>query len=506
MPTSPSAPNFQFTDYAQQLQNIERRRQLAQALFSQGLEPTATQPAVGGIVTPISPMAGLAQMAKLGVGAYGMAQAEKKTEEVSKQRQMDLANNLRAMGIPDQQIPSTVQMLNMPETAGMAQNRIALQLAKNVLPQGNPMNPNSANPSVMAGQGTFQGTGGAMMPPAPMDLLAAGPVGNELYKAINEQNKLLNVRPEGSVFQPGQGFIATAPKGGTQITWGPNGPQQNLLPGATGAIQAINQAEAAGRGVGEAQTQLQPVLTPDNRTIYPSRAQLLGLPPVGSPQTPTTPQSNPSANPSQLPSYYRAGGFGQSTAERAAAEANEKQLAEEAAKGREAADAAVDMRFNLQQLLEHSKEFETGKFTPSIMNVRSYLQSMAPNLFPESEMNKLANFQDLNKYSKRLGFDMARKMGARESTQIVQMSIDANPNPEMVRPAIDAISHGLLAQTDYITAREQAREAWRDEHRGTLSGFNSNWLKISDPRAFLLKYQTPQAIVTSRGCCRSCKR
>jgi hypothetical protein len=126
------------------------------------------------------------------------------------------------------------------------------------------------------------------------------------------------------------------------------------------------------------------------------------------------------------------------------------------------------------------------------MGARSYLQGLAPNLFPAAEMEKLKDFQELQKYSIRLGFDQARKMGARESTQIVQMSIESNPNPQMVRPAIEAIGHGLMAQNDYVIAKEKARDAWRQQHGGQLSGFNSSWQDNADPRAFLLRYQSPQ--------------
>jgi hypothetical protein len=218
MPTSPNlAPNFQFTDYAQQLQNIERRRQLAQALFQQGMEPVQGQPPVGGITVPNSPWAALGQVAKAGLGAYGLSQAEKKTEAVSKQRQLDLANSLRAMGVPETKIPSSLQLLNMPETAQLGQSQIQLQMLKNATGQGmSPMDPSNPNASVMAGQGTAPPQpSNAFSGLPPLDVLGTGEMGKAVWEKAAEQQKPFAGRPGAPVWQMVNGrlqMVGFAPK------------------------------------------------------------------------------------------------------------------------------------------------------------------------------------------------------------------------------------------------------------------------------------------------------
>ncbi len=184
--------------------------------------------------------------------------------------------------------------------------------------------------------------------------------------------------------------------------------------------------------------------------------------------------------------------LGQSTASKTAMAANETQLAEEAAKGRNDANIAVDSNYGLQHVIQDSQNFTPGRYTNTIMGLRSAAQSIAPDLFPKAEMDKLQSFQDFNKWATKLGFDQARKMGARESTQIVQMAISSNPNAEQVAPALQSVAKGLMAQNDYTIAKEKARDQWRTSHQGTLSGFNSAWQEVADPRAFLLRYQSPE--------------
>ncbi len=218
MPISP----FDFTDYAQQLQSVERRRKLAEALQMQGLQPIENQNAPG-LVTPISPFQGLNKLAQGYVGGAGIQSAEQQTQDISKRRQMDLANALREMGVQDEKIPSILTALNMPETAPMGQKQIELQMLKK-----------SLSPQAGTGQS------GMAMPPAPIDLLAAGDMGKTVYGAINEQNKPINVRPGGTVYQPGQGPQFTAPQNGVQTQWGPQGPQAGIVPGTAETTTALH--------------------------------------------------------------------------------------------------------------------------------------------------------------------------------------------------------------------------------------------------------------------------
>lgn len=251
---------------------------------------------------------------------------------------------------------------------------------------------------------------------------------------------------------------------------GPNGEYVPDL-ASEGQIARTTAAKAAA----EAAQRTVEVTTPDGRKVRVPESAITGG------AAPTQ---------GQAPTPHAAVQQGITPAEAEAQRANEESLAKEASKGREASNLAVDTNYNLQRVIEASHGFETGQFAPTVNGARAFLQGLAPGLFPDSEMKKLTSFQEFNKYSIRLGFDQARKMGARESTQIVQMSIESNPNPKMVKPAINAIANGLMAQNDYVIAKEKARDAYFAQNK-KLGGFNSYWQSLADPRAFLLARQDP---------------
>ncbi len=326
----------------------------------------------------------------------------------------------------------------------------------------------------------------------------------------------------------------------------PTGFQQ--LPGAAAAIGAAAGAQAGGAGAGGAPYHVVTAEGPQGQPITLPASQIpgIGTPVGGAPSAAGAPapnqqwlgpqptgafQGNPQqiaagiqnsqlvnggtpadrsaalqalsnqingANPSNTSaaSVTAPGGLGvqgMSAGAEAATKANEGQLAEEAKGWREAANIAVDTNYNLQHALTAAQGFDTGKIAPTIQNAKAWLQAALPaSSFSQSDMNQLTNFAEFNKFAIRLGFDQARKMGARESTQIVQMAIESNPNPQLVGPAIQSIGHGLMAQNDYAIAKAKASEAWQQSHNGTLSGFNSAWQTNSDPLAYLMPYQSPQ--------------
>ena len=447
--------------------NLQQQQALANSLMQQGMEPINPYQSTGRYLAKVTPLQGVAKMAQAYAGALMQKEGNKQQADLQAQQ----LQALRGMFGGGQQQP-------------------------------NPMSPNAASPSVMAGatgttpapqtaqQGQSQGGGfgiPGMSPDQAMMTYLADP--NAFMTGYMKNYAPINVRPGGTVYTPGQGPQFTAPQNGVQTQWGQQGPFQSVLPGAPEAAGAMAYPPLAARaavtperGVGPNGPTFVPggalAATQGPGATFPGGPgyQPQGLPGQGAPQAP---RSGPIA-PAYAPNVE------------AAQKENEIQLAQEASKGREAANIAVDTNYNLQHVLDSAQGFETGKFAPTFMSARAYLQGAAPELFPPAEMNKLKDFQELQKYSIRLGFDQARKMGARESTQIVQMSIESNPNPQMVGPAIKAIGHGLMAQNDYVIAKEKARDAWAKGHQGTLSGFNSQWQDLADPKAFLIKYQSPQ--------------
>src|SRR5581483_4008509 len=255
-------------------------------------------------------------------------------------------------------------------------------------------------------------------------------------------------------------FQNTPPVPGVNFNYGAQGRVTSAEPisGFAPTVAGIEAAKAGAKASAEATQRTVEVTTPDGRKVRVPESSITGGPAM-QPTAPSRP--TPFTPPRQAPNLSQ----GITPAEAEAQRANEEMLAHEASKGREAANLAVDTNYNLQHVLEAANGFDTGKFAPTVAGARAFLQGALPDLFPKEQMDKLTSFQEFSKYSIRLGFDQARKMGARESTQIVEMSIKSNPNPEMVKPAITSIANGLMAQNDYVIAKEKARDAYLAQNK-----------------------------------------
>jgi hypothetical protein len=464
MPTSPSAPNFGFTDYAQELQNTERRRQFAQALMQQGMEPTQTQPAVGGIVTPISPFAGLAQMAKLGVGGAMMGMAEKRSKTLSEEHNKALVDALTKLGQSPTDPATIAALTQLPETmqAGVnlslqnAQRRSIMDMAGGQ-PQ-NPMSPNSPTPSVMAGaQGTTQpvsmpqqslqnvpGMGG----PAggvPMKYWLAGDPNQGFQKYIEQLAKdqaPINVRPGGTVFIPGQGPRFTAPQGGMQTTWEGGSPQMGAVPGAVGAIQSTSEAGALGKSLGE----FHPVQQASGATVPVLGRDIQRGGGQPSPR-PTVPSGDPWAN---IPKLQTPTGIGQTTFQKefqAKQAENANTLGQKF--GTQADMSSQRLAYN-QQALELLNTSATGPLALQSAQLKNWLVSS--NLVPESAFkHPPSDTIALNKDLLNAAAEKAKqRYGSRMTQSEVMLQIKQGaPNVDMTKAAIKYLLDSDNAMAQY---------------------------------------------------------
>jgi hypothetical protein len=458
MPTS--ASNFQFTDYAQQLQNVERRRKLAEALMQQGLEPVQGQPAVGGIVTPISPLAGLAQMAKLGVGAYGMSQAEKKTEEISKRRQEDLANALRSMNVPENKLPATMQMLNMPETAGMGQSQIQMQMLKNAM---NPQSPQSG--MQQTGGQPASGPGMPGTPPAPIDLLGAGDMGKTVYEAINKFNAPVNVRPGGTVYIPGQGPQFTAPTQGVQTVWGPNGPVAGAVPGAQ---------EATARGAG---------LTAGAQEAGKAPYELTTLQTAPAPTLMTKEQAIQAATgrPLPTPGFSGQGGKPGLKLQDQGAAAEQRKTGEalgDYTQGvmKDAAKAGAGLR-QLANMELAVRDFTPGKIAPLQSSLIQWAQSTGLPLTKADE-RQAGSIQALSSMAIKMAGTATRESDAQPSQLQYMKILESMPNETRTIDGFQKIMAYLKDVHNYTVDKNIELQKWRNQY-GTSDGFEAVWPKMA---------------------------
>jgi hypothetical protein len=97
---------------------------------------------------------------------------------------------------------------------------------------------------------------------------------------------------------------------------------------------------------------------------------------------------------------------------------------------------------------------------------------------------KIAKWEELTKDSTRLGFALARTLGAREAMQIVQGAIKANPSvensPTGARMVLNTIRQNAERQSDYF---EYATK-YAQSHAGDLIGAEVEFNKLNPPSLY----------------------
>jgi hypothetical protein len=96
----------------------------------------------------------------------------------------------------------------------------------------------------------------------------------------------------------------------------------------------------------------------------------------------------------------------------------------------------------------------------------------------------VASWEKLTKETTRLGFGLARTLGAREAMQIVQGAIKANPNventPEGFRMVLNSIRQNAERQSDYFEYATQ----YAQTHGGDLVGAEVQFNKLNPPSLY----------------------
>ena len=125
MAQSPSYGAFsQPNDFSLELADLERRRQLAQALQAQGQSPLGQTETVGGWAIPKSPLEGLAKIAQSASGAYQQNKLTEQEKDIAKRYQLELSDTLSratTAGTGTPATPGTPAYDLPPDVAGPTQ-------------------------------------------------------------------------------------------------------------------------------------------------------------------------------------------------------------------------------------------------------------------------------------------------------------------------------------------------------------------------------------------------
>jgi hypothetical protein len=96
----------------------------------------------------------------------------------------------------------------------------------------------------------------------------------------------------------------------------------------------------------------------------------------------------------------------------------------------------------------------------------------------------VSSWEKLTKDTTRLGFALARTLGAREAMQVVQGAINANPNvkntPLGAKMVLNTIRQNAERQSDYF---EYATK-FAQTHGGDLVGAETNFAKLNPPTLY----------------------
>jgi hypothetical protein len=161
---------------------------------------------------------------------------------------------------------------------------------------------------------------------------------------------------------------------------------------------------------------------------------------------------------------------------------------------------AADLNGRLSQLEAAAAGFTPGKGANRFYDAAAWLNGYLPGGFiPEGmSADKVSSFQEFSKLATQYATERARTLGAREAASVVQMMVNANPNAEMTPDAIKRIVAGLRAQNDYSVEKANAADAWLADpaNKGSLRGFENDFIKKNSPEKFLLPYLTQEDLKT----------
>lgn len=445
--------------------DLQRKQMLAQALMSgsQQMNQTPGEWNSMRVVPKRSMLSALAPVLAAGLG--GKAQKDLSLAQQNYFQGLmggaPAASNPASPpgGSPSSVAPLTAQMPSQAGTQALATPSFTPPSNQSMLLTGEPRT-SQALLSMMGPQEYAKALAGRYAPTdLEKQLHAAGinpssPEGQTALRAAISKatTNVENVRPGGTLFDVTKGQpIFNAPQNGQQIQYGPNGPQVNLLPGATAAEAAMAGAETG------AKTANTPAVIPTGGggSTYGYPGDILGAPPalrganaigrsapkVGQPtaNVAPTPQGSGWASMPKLPISNAIGAPDAFTEGRLKA-AGEKDAALSSQYGQESNLADQKMQYNTDARAVLGNA-EVGPSSEWLTENRSRLKEwgVPDSLIPGSE--KVTPTLELNKVLKQSALQGARQVfGSRMTQMEVKLQHEElSPSPSMTRDAIESL-------------------------------------------------------------------
>lgn len=501
-------------DVAAKAMGLSSRQAIMQALMQQSMGELQAPETKGRFQGRISPLSGLAKVAQAVMGMQGQQDIAKQAGELGKEYQGSVTDAIlnsqtARMGTPARpEIPVPADELGggpgqaaqpaKPGNASVAnallmQNPMTRQLGQTLMQRDLEMQMVKDTMGSRGGGGASAGApaaaggggvgGGGSMPP--IELLAAGPLGDSVFKALEERSKGIATRPGAPVVNPYTGAVIAQPTPavgpGIQLSIPPGGGPATAapVPGAAAATAGMVSAETTAkeaakfpfevREVKQADGSTRPMLVspitgspgaapagPSAMTIPPevSAAAAAGKPFVATQapgEAPKMETRGTATDPwSSMPKMAVPSGVGQSTYQETIA----KQQGEAAAKLSEKygaqADVANQRKALNNQALGLIDKADTGPMAGTIADVKNWLVSRAG--VPEGDFENtptatIALQKDLlNAATQRA----KQQFGSRITQQEVMLMLSkGSPNVDMTKEAMKYLIGSDNIAADY---------------------------------------------------------
>lgn len=525
------------TDYSSDLDAIQRRMALSQALQGQALEPAQGN---GG---PMSWTQGAAKLAQAWASKKQEARGQEQMRALSQRYQGDYANTVRhglsqLQGTPGSEDaagnwtpaqaadpagamatfgahPQAAQLMPVALQEMQRQRLIeALKRQGGGAAQAQPAPPQQATQAPMqyAG-GQFQSQPSPPPAPAappmpqqqqgsvggpaggiPMEAwIQADPSGKLYMEQLAKDRAPINMRPGGTAYVPGQGPMYTAPQNGIQTQHTPQGPVASPVQGyqqtQAGLTASTAAAQAGGHEYGRAPYTTQTVQTAPNPTLMTNQQAVeqatnrpMPLPygmsggqGGGAPQQPQGPAVG-----GVVPTMGGRGrGVGLPLQDQGAG-AEQREVGKSLGQYydthmQRAAKASIANRY-LDNMEIAAQGIKTGKLAPAQSTVIQWGQALGLPISQEAK-NAAGDIATLNSMAIKMAGEATRQSDAQPSQLQFLKILEATPGAMQTEQGFRGIVGYMRDLNNYDIAKMQAVEAWRNDprHGGSAAGFEAAW-------------------------------
>lgn len=271
----------------------------------------------------------------------------------------------------------------------------------------------------------------------------------------------------GGITPQSLGMSTVNPRQGTQTVNGVESP----IPGAPQTQQALAAAQSLGRAAGETVRVYDP--TTQTYRVVPRSWVVEGAQAHGAPTASGATATGPgfTAAPGPQQEEYLAG--------------TGREGAEQVGSLQEAANAAKQANFQLDQILADSRNVLTGPLA-GVEKWKTTATGALEQMFGVAPPKSLATYQELDKYANQVAFAASRQLGSREAAQIVTLERESNPNKSMVPQALRDLVGAAHSANDYVIAQNQYTQTLAQRNGGNAEIAQAMWTSNTDPRVWEL--------------------